>query len=231
MDDEYPSSANATNMFAITSNIPIDINNIEYLKTHFGYHACNIVEMVNDENDQLTMLACLVPSEHNFDCEAFIRYLSDKYLSTDQLILELLRQERVSNLSEWSIKFRSNRKVFHHRAYLPLLSAFGNMKIQACDVTSDVKHGVVFATCPPVIDYTSGKYEVHDLFVVVRSGQDHISCIFTVVPIEISHLHWQLKDLPENHPQRAVVLLRIATQYMDEACRSDKQSHLAGNII
>jgi hypothetical protein len=140
-------------------------------------------------------------------------------------------QERVSNLSEWAIKFRSNRKVFHHGAYLPLLSAFGNMKIQPCDVTSDVEYGFVFATSHPVIDYTSGRNEAHDLFVVVRSGQDHISCVFTVELIDISHLHWQLKDLPENHPQRALVLLRIATQYMDEARHSDKQNHLAGKII
>jgi hypothetical protein len=231
MDDEYPSSANATSMFAITSNIPIDINNIEYLKTQFGYHACKIVETVNDKYDQLTALARLVPSAHNFDCETFIQYLSNNYSNTDHLILELLRQERVSNLSEWAIKFRSNRKVFHHGAYLPLLSAFGNMKIQPCDVTSDVEYGFVFATSHPVIDYTSGRNEAHDLFVVVRSGQDHISCVFTVELIDISHLHWQLKDLPENHPQRALVLLRIATQYMDEARHSDKQNHLAGKII
>ncbi len=123
--------------------------------------------------------------------ETFIQYLSDKYSSTDQLILELLRQERVSNL----------------------------------------KYGAIFATCHPVIDYTLGKNEAHDLFIVVRLGQYHISCVFTVELIDISHLHWILKDLPENHPQRAVVLLRIATCYMDEVRRSDKQNHLAGKII
>jgi hypothetical protein len=231
MDDEHPSSSNATSMFSIASSIPVDINNIEYLKTHFGYHACNIAEIVDDENDQLTMLASLVPSEHNFDCETFIQYLSNNYSNADQLILGLLHEECVSNLSEWAIKFRSNPKLFHHRAYLPLLSAFGNMKIQPCDVISDEEYGFVFAPSHPVIDYTSGKNEVHDLFVVVRSGQDHISYVFTVVHIDINHLHWQLKDLPENHPQRAVILLRIATRYMDEARRNDKQSHLAGNII
>jgi hypothetical protein len=231
MDDEPQNSANATTMLPITDSISIDINNIEYLKTHFGYHACKIVETVNDEDDQLTMLARLVPSAHNFDCETFIQYLSDKYSNADQLILELLRQERVSNLSKWAIKFRSNRKMFHHGAYLPLLSAFGNMKIQPCDVTSDEEYGFVFAPSHSAIDYTSGRSEVHDLFVVVRSGQDHISCVFTVVHIDINHLHWALKDLPENHPQRAVILLRIATHYMDEARHSDKQNHLAGKII
>jgi hypothetical protein len=67
MDDEHPSSANATTMLAIATSIPVDINNIEYLKTHLGYYAYKIVETVNDDNDQLTMLARLVPSEHNFD--------------------------------------------------------------------------------------------------------------------------------------------------------------------
>ncbi len=231
MDDEPPNSTNVTTVLPIEGSVTVDINNIEYLKTQFGYHACKIVETVNDENDQLSMLARLVPSAHNFECEKFIQYLSEKYLNTDQLILGLLHEERVSNLSEWVIKFRSNRKVFHHRAYLPLLSAFGNMKIQPCDVTSDVEYGFVFAPSHPVIDYTPGRNEVHDLFVVVRSGQAHISCVFNVEVIEISHLHWALKDLPENHPQRAVILLRIATFYMDEARRNDKQNHLAGKII
>jgi hypothetical protein len=231
MDDEPSSSANATTMLPISGDILVDRKKIEYLKTQFGYHACKIVETVDDENDQLTMLARLAHNKHNFDSEKFIQFLSDNYSNTDKLILDLLSQERVSNLSEWATKFRSNRKVFYNRAYLPLLSAFGNIKIQPCDVISDAEHKFVFAPSHPIIDYTSVRNEINDLFVVVRSGQAHISCIFTVESIDISHLHWQLQELPNNHPQRALTLLRIATFYMDEARSNDKQSHLAGKII
>ena len=224
MDDEPSSFENTTTMLAIGDSTLFDINNIEYVKTPCGYNACRIVQTVNDEYDQLTMMTCLVPCEHNFECEMFIRYLLDNYTNTDQLILELLREECVSNLSQWATKFRSNRKIFHHRAYLPLLSAFGNLKIQPCDVISDVEYGFVFAPSHPIIDYTSGKTQVNELFVVVRSGQDHINCVFTVVDIDINHFHWALEDLPDRHPQRAVILLRIAKFYMDEARQSDKQN-------
>jgi hypothetical protein len=105
------------------------------------------------------------------------------------------------------------------------------MRIQPCDIFSDAEHGFVFAPSHPIIDYTSGRNKVHDLYVVVRSGQDRISCVFTLVSVEISHLHFALKDLPDNHPQRSVVLLRIAEHYMDEARSSDKQSHLEGKRI
>ena len=72
---------------------------------------------------------------------------------------------------------------------------------------------------------------MNELFVVVLPGHDHISCVFTVVDIDITHLHLALKDLPDHHPQRAVILLRIAKFYMDEAGQSDKQNHLAGKIF
>ena len=226
-EDDRFNRTNSTNMLAITEDVPIDIENIEYFKSLLGYQACKIVEKVNDDN-QLTMLAHLIRTEHDFDCEAFIRFLLEKYSNTDQLILELLRQQRVSNLSEWAMKFRLNSKVFQHQAYLPLLSAFGHMKIQPCKVVSDKEYGIVFAPSHSVIDYTLGNNEAHNLYVVVLPGQDHISGVFTLVSIEISHLHWGLKDLPDNHPQRAGIVLRIATHYEEEARQNDKQSHLAG---
>ncbi|CAF0841481.1 unnamed protein product [Didymodactylos carnosus] len=230
MDDDNTNLANPSGMCTIASNITVDVKNIRYLKTDLGYRACNFVEEVDANSDQLIMLPCLVPGELGFNCEMFIQYVSEKYSSSDQLILELLHQERVSNLSEWAIKFRSNKKIFQHRAYLPLLSAFGNIKIQPCDIIQDEQYGIVFEASHPVIDYVPGRSGLRELFVVVRGEQDHISCLFTLVPIEITHLQWQLNNTPENHPERAVILLRIAEHYMNEAHQNDKQNHLAALI-
>ena len=77
-DDDTFNFTNQESMLAVTSNIPIDITNIEYYNSLLGYQACKIVEKVKEDN-QLTMLARLISSEHAFDCEAFIQFLLDKY--------------------------------------------------------------------------------------------------------------------------------------------------------
>ena len=66
---------------------------------------------------------------------------------------------------------------------------------------------------------------------VILPRHDHISHIFTIVPVEINHLHWQIEELPTNHPLRAEVLLRIAGYYENEARQDDKRTHLAGIVI
>ncbi|CAF1650590.1 unnamed protein product [Rotaria magnacalcarata] len=220
----FPSPVNIT---AICSNTVFDVNNIQCLKTHLGYQACQAVKKLNEEDDQLTTIAQIVHREHNFDCEIFIQFVLDKYSNTNEHILELLRHERVSTLREWAEKFRSNRKIFLYHGYLPLISTFGNIKIQPCDIASDVEYGLVYVPSRTLIDYTLGKDEPHNLFLVIRPGEDRIHSLFTVVPIEISHLHWQLKEFPQDYPERAKILLRIAEYYIEEARQNDKRNHLS----
>ncbi|CAF4149326.1 unnamed protein product, partial [Rotaria magnacalcarata] len=215
------------NITAICSNTVFDVNNIQCLKTHLGYQACQAVKKLNEEDDQLTTIAQIVHREHNFDCEIFIQFVLDKYSNTNEHILELLRHERVSTLREWAEKFRSNRKIFLYHGYLPLISTFGNIKIQPCDIASDVEYGLVYVPSRTLIDYTLGKDEPHNLFLVIRPGEDRIHSLFTVVPIEISHLHWQLKEFPQDYPERAKILLRIAEYYIEEARQNDKRNHLS----
>jgi len=177
------------------------------------------------------VLAQMLPIDHNFDCERFIEFVTKKYSPTDQHILELLRQQSVSDLNEWAIKFRSNPKVFQHKVYLPLLSAFGHMKIQICETNHDQKYGWVFAPSYSKIDYSSVHSESRDLFVFIFPKQNHISAIFTLMPVEINHLHWQLEELPKNHPKRTTILLHIGAYYENEAIQNDKISHLRGSVI
>ncbi|CAF1365336.1 unnamed protein product [Didymodactylos carnosus] len=88
------------------------------------------------------------------------------------------------------------------------------MKIQPCGVASNAEHGLVFVLSLAIIDYTPGKHEPNVLFVVVCSGHNRISSVFTPIPIEINYLHWASKILSQNNPQRAKVLQH--TTSMDE---------------
>jgi len=222
--------ANQLNMLAIDTRSSIDIYRIEYFKTIYGYQACSIINDVHSNISQLDVLAQMLPIDHNFDCERFIEFVTKKYSPTDQHILELLRQQSVSDLNEWAIKFRSNPKVFQHKVYLPLLSAFGHMKIQICETNHDQKYGWVFAPSYSKIDYSSVHSESRDLFVFIFPKQNHISAIFTLMPVEINHLHWQLEELPKNHPKRTTILLHIGAYYENEAIQNDKISHLRGSV-
>ncbi|UJR06635.1 hypothetical protein I4U23_010919 [Adineta vaga] len=228
MDNDSPNFTNPTNIHAIDHNKSFDIDNIEYLKTDLGYNACQKIIKTNDEDDQLAMLAQLIPNKHCLTHEQLIAHMLNKYTSDNELILAILRQEHVSNRSELANQFDSTKNIFKHQAYLPILSSFVNLKIHPCNIIPDTKYGMVFTTSHAVIDYTCGETEVYDLYVVVLPGHDRISHIFTIVPIEINHLHWQMEDTPKNHPLRAEVLLRIAKYYENEARQDDKRNHLAG---
>ncbi|CAF0848961.1 unnamed protein product [Adineta ricciae] len=231
MDNDSSNSTNLTNIHAIDHNESFDLINIEYLKNHLGYNACQKIIKMNDEDDQLVLLTQLMPNKHGLNHENLIAHMLNKYRNDNELILAFLRQEHVSNLSEWANQSDSTKHIFRHQAYLPILSSFANLKIYPCNVIPDAKYGVVFTTSHAVIDYTSGETEVYDLYVVVLPGHDRISHVFTVVPVEINHLHWQMEDLPRNHPWRAEVLLRIAKHYEDEARQDDKRNHLAGIVM
>jgi len=223
--------ASRLNMLTTNTDLSIDIYRLEYFKTNYGYQNCNTIHNVDvDDVSQLDVLAQMLPIDHNFDCEQFIEFVTKKYSPTDQHILDLLRQQSVSDLNEWAIKFRSNPKVFQHKVYLPLLSAFGHMKIQICETIHDQEKGWVFASSYSMIDYSSVHNESRHLFVFIFPKQNHISAIFTLMPVEINHLHWQLADLSKNHPERIKVLLRIAAYYEDEAIQNDKKCHLRGIV-
>ena len=209
----------------------IDITNIEFLKTIYGYLACKIIRKINGANNQLDVLAELIPNDYCFDSQGFIEFVLKKYSSKDPHIVALLRQQRISYVAEWAFKFKSNPQIFQHHVYLPFLSAFGNMKIQICQIISDEKYGWVFTASQPEIDYSAGNYEPHHLYVVIAPNENHISAIFTLMPTDLNHLHWALRDLPEKHPERINILLRIAIHYENEAIQHDKKCYLKGNLI
>ncbi|CAF3193813.1 unnamed protein product [Rotaria socialis] len=212
-------------------NMKINLDQIEYMKMgHSIYHACKLVLPVTDEDDQLTLLNCLLLSEHHFDCEEFIQFVLAKNPKNDERINTLLRKDRVSTLSEWAENFRRNKKIFKHCAYLPLLSEFGNMHIQPCDVNIDQQYRPVFVAIPSqtTVDYTQGKSEPKYLYVVVRSGENHISGVFTIVPKTINGLHSTLETMDPKDPRRVKLLLPIATHYEKEAERLEKRNHLLG---
>ena len=81
-----------------------------------------------------------------------------------------------------------------------------------------------------MIDYSSVHNESRHLFVFIFPKQNHISAIFTLIPVELNQLHLQLADLPKSHPERIKVLLRIAAYYEDEAIQNDKKCHLRGIV-
>ena len=223
-----------TVVLALSPSKDINLNQVQWMKTSYGrFDPCKCILPVPKGCNQLAMLDYLVPTQHHFECEEFIQFVLKKNPVSDERVNTLLREERVTELSTWGKVFRANPTIFEHRAYLPLLSEFGNMLIQPCDIHIDRRHGPVFVAIPSqtVIDHTTGKSEPKHLFVVVRQNENHISVIFTTVTPDLNELHSKFDQLHPKDPRRAVVLLEKALSYVNEAQRLDKRNHLTGMHI
>lgn len=230
MDDD---DDNGTTMLALPPNMVIDLKQVQWMKTsHGSFNACKCILPVTTEDNQLEMLDYLVPREHHFKCEEFIQFVLKKNPINDERVNALLRKERITELPAWAENFRVNPKIFKHRAYLPLLSEFGNMLIQPCDIQIDRYRGPIFVAIPSstVIDHTRGENQPKHLF-VVRQSEDHISAVFTTVTVELNQLHSTFDKLHPKDPRRAGMLLEKALYYVNEAQRLDKRNHLTGMHI
>jgi hypothetical protein len=229
-DDDYE----CADMLALPPTMAIDPNQVRWMKTsHGSFNPCTCILLVNAEDDQLAMLDYLAPNEHHFKCEEFIQFVLKKNPISDERVSALLHKERIAELPAWADTFRKNPKIFKHQAYLPLLSEFGNILIQPCDIQIEPHRGPIFVAIPSqrIINHARGKNQPKHLFVVVRLREDHISAMFTTDTVELNELHSKFDKLTLKDPRRVKLLLEKALHYVSEAERSDQRNHLAGMHI